>query len=46
MASQQVSQQQCNNSSAYSDIIPFTNNQQLNKSPEEADTKALPKVQI
>jgi hypothetical protein len=42
MASQQVSQQQCNNSSAYSDIIPFTNNQQLNKSPEEADTKALP----
>ena len=42
MASQQVSQPQCNNSSAYSDIIPFTNNQQLNKSPEEADTKALP----
>ena len=42
MASQQVSQQQCNNSSAYSDIIPFTNNQQINKSPEEADTKALP----
>ena len=42
MASQQVSQPQCNNSSAYSDIIPFTNNQQLNKSPEETDTKALP----
>ena len=42
MASQQVSQQQCNNSSAYSDIIPFTNNHQLNKSPEENDMKALP----
>ena len=42
MASQQVSQQQNTNTSAYSDKIPFTNNQQLNKSPEETDMKALP----
>ena len=42
MASQQVSQQQNTKTSAYSDKIPFTNNQQLNKSPEETDMKALP----
>ena len=42
MSSQKVSQQQCNNNSTYSDIIPFTNNQQISKSPEEKDTKALP----